>query len=129
MIKRIYHPYFLWEEIKYNMWGSTENREEYLKKAVEFTGDHFLYGSWMLNVVNDWKYSCEHNLSNLEQNRKAWLGQAACAYAFKCPEDIVREAWNLLTDEKRYLANMQADKNILIWENRQCQNDQLELMF
>ena len=115
---RIYHPYFLWEESKHNMWGKVDNREEYLKKAISFTSRHKIYGRYMLRVVKQWKYSCEHNLSDTAQNRQAWIGHAACALAFNCPEDIVREAWHCLTDEQRKLANLEADKAIQLWENK-----------
>lgn len=115
-IKRVYHPYWMWEEIKHNMWGTVNNRFEMLEWAIEFTGNHELYGEWMMNVVNDWRHSCEHNLSNLTQNRKAWIGHAACAYANNCPEDIVRSAWSHLSEEQQRLANGVADKAIAHWE-------------
>lgn len=121
MIKRVYHPYWLWEEVQHNMWGKVSNRKQYLQKAICFTGDHVLYGLFMRKVVDEWKYSCEHNLSDKSQNRQAWIGHAACAYAIQCPEDIIREAWGHLTDEQRILANNQADIAIKIWEERQCQ--------
>ncbi|MDB4261381.1 hypothetical protein N9878_00800 [bacterium] len=70
----------------------------------------------MIKVVIAWKYSCEHNLSNISSNRQAWIGHAACAMAFNCPEDIVRAAWGHLSDEQRVQANKQADKAILHWE-------------
>jgi hypothetical protein len=116
LIERIYHPYSLWEEADTNMWGSVADKDAFLKVAIEFTGNHVLYGKHMEKVVSEWKYSCEHNLSNATQNRKAWIGHAACAYAFNCPEDIVRKAWSFLTDEQRILANEQADKAIKKWE-------------
>jgi len=128
-IKPIYHPYWLWEEASHNMWGTVKDRELFLARAVSFTGQHCLYGIFMTRVIYEWKFSCEHNLSQQSQNRQAWLGHAACALAMNCPEDIVREAWWHLTDEQRDKANHQADINILLWENRQCQNYQLELMF
>lgn len=117
MIKQIWHPYWKWEEIEYNMWGTVENRERYLDSAIRFTGDYRTYGYWMRRVTREWKYSCEHNLSNLAQNRQAWIGHAAVALAFKCPEDIVREAWWKLTEKQRTLANKEADRAIRIWEN------------
>jgi len=122
LIKQMWHPYWLWEEVKYNMWGQVENREEYLKKAIEFTGDYKKYGKYMKRVVDKWKYSCEHNLSCLGQNRQAWIGHAAVALAMKCPEDITREAWWHLTDEQRDLANKEADKAIALWEKRYAKN-------
>jgi len=117
-IDRIWHPYWLWEEVDANMWGTVDNRKKYLKKAIEFTGDHKLYGRWMMKVVEKWKYSCEHNLTDKSQNRKAWIGHAACAMALGCPEDIARQAWGHLTEEQQVLANDQADRAIKYWENK-----------
>lgn len=130
---RIYHHYSLWEEIKYNMWGKVNDRKSFLDRAIKFTSDHILYGSYMKKVVSEWKYSCEHNLSDITQNRKAWLGHAACALSFNCPEDIVREAWNKLTEKQQFLANKEAEKNIIYWENniysRRGNNAQKEFKF
>jgi hypothetical protein len=115
-IKQIFHPYWLWEEVDSNMWGSVSNRKISLNKAIKFTGDHKLYGRWMICVIEKWKYSCEHNLSNITQNRRAWIGQAAVALALGIPEDIVREAWGHLTEEQQTLANKKADEAIAQWE-------------
>jgi len=123
LIERIYHPYWKWEEVKYNMWGKVDNRDYFLQKAIKFTGDHKLYGDFMVQVVNRWKYSCEHNLSNVTQNRRAWIGHAACALAFRCPEDIIREAWGHLTEEQQILANNEADKAIEYWEKKYAKKE------
>ena len=100
------------------MWGKVKDRSNYLQRAIEFTGDWNLYGSYMMKVVNEWGYSCEHNLSDRSQNRKAWIGHAACALAFKCPEDIVRKAWGHLTEDQQRRANNMADRAIKEWEKR-----------
>jgi uncharacterized protein YjbJ (UPF0337 family) len=36
--------------------------------------------------------------------------------AIGCPEDIVREAWGMLTDEQRTKANAKAHEAIKQWE-------------
>lgn len=102
------------------MWGEVPSGEDeaYLENAIKFTSDHKLFGKYMVKVIEEWKFSCEHNLSDAAQNRRAWLGQAACALAMKCPEDIVRQAWWKLTDEQKTLANNEADNAIKIWENK-----------
>ena len=51
--KRVYHPYWDWEEIDYNMWGTVSNRAAALSKAILFTGDHKKYGRFMMRVVNE----------------------------------------------------------------------------
>lgn len=106
------------------MWRKIEKHEEeeYLKIAVEFTGNHVLYGEAMLNVVNDWKYSCENFLTNKGINRRAWIGHAACSLAKNLPEYIVRQAWGMLTEQQRYLANLAADRAISVFESKRTLN-------
>jgi len=120
-IKRIFHPYWKWEEVDFNMWGRVKDREAALSKAIEFTGSHCLYGIYMRRVVHEWPFSCEHNLSAIDQNRKAWLGHAACALALQYPEDIIRQAWGRLSEEQQTSANNQAQRAIEHWEAAQCQ--------
>jgi len=81
-----------------------DDRQSFLAKAIEFTGDAVLYGEWMIRATEQWPISCSQNLSFSGQNRQAWIGHAACCLAVKCPEDITREAWWHLTDEQRTLA-------------------------
>jgi hypothetical protein len=111
-----WHPFWEWEEVRHNMWGSASERKEWLRKAIEFTGDHVLYGHWMMKVADTWKKSCEHHLTKLDTNRKPWIGHAAVAMAIQCPEDIVREAWGYLTEEQQRLANLAAQRAIEYWE-------------
>ena len=129
-IKRIYHPWDKWEEVNFNMWGGVRDRKKFLNKAILFTADHKKYGRFMMRVVREWKYSCEHNLSNRQSNRQAWVGHAACALAFECPEDIVREAWRHLTEDQQIKANKEADKAIEYWEKLHtgeiCLNEDLD---
>lgn len=114
---KVYHPVHLWEEISHNMWGEVEDKGGALGKAIEFTGDHILYGKHMMRVIKEWPYSCENALTDNSINKKAWIGHAACALAMLCPEDIVRKAWGYLTDEQRLLANGQAIAAIGHWQS------------
>lgn len=98
------------------MWLDVEDREKRLQAAIEFTGNHKLYGQAMARVVMEWPISAENALTDSGLNRKAWVGHAACALAIGCPEDIVRQAWGFLTDEQRLLANKAADRAIALWE-------------
>jgi len=117
-LKRIWLPIDTWEEIGFNMWGEVANRRLFLQRAVIFTGNHRLYGRYMQRVTVEWPSSCINALTDYNLNRKAWIGHAACALALRCPEDITRQAWGLLTDEQRILANRQADRTIQSWEMR-----------
>ena len=111
-------PIDAWEEIGFNMWGEVANRRLFLQRAEIFTGNHRLYGRYMQRVAVEWPNSCINALTDYNLNRKAWIGHAACALALQCPEDITRQAWGLLTDEQRILANRQADRAIQSWEVR-----------
>lgn len=117
-LKRVWLPIDQWEEIDANMWGEVSDRRLYLQRAVIFTGNHRLYGRYMMRVTHEWPNSCINALTDYNLNRKAWIGHAACALALRCPEDITRQAWGLLTNEQRILANSQASRAIQSWEMR-----------
>lgn len=107
------------------MWRKVSTAEEarLLLVAIEFTGNAELYGSWMRKVIRQWPIACEHNLTDLGQNRKAWVGHAATQMAIACPEYITRSAWGRLTDTQRIEANRQADHAIRLWESSYTDND------
>ena len=117
-IKQIFHPYEKWEDYKNGMWRKVIPSEEadFLTKAIAFTGDHILYGSWMMKVIVAWPIACEHNLSDCSINREAWVGHAAVSLAIDCPEYITRQAWWKLTEKQQNDANDQADRAIRQWE-------------
>jgi precorrin-2 methylase len=123
--KRVYHPYELWEEIKFGMWDDVSDEKEWLEKAILFTGDHKLYGSFMMRVVSEWPISCENALTDYNINRRAWVGHAACALGMGCPEHITRKAWRFLSYEQQYLANEEASRAIRAWENNYFKSQQL----
>jgi len=122
LIKRIYHPFWEWEEIDANMWGTISNKKRAIKKAIEFTSDHKKYGRFMVKVILTWPISCENALTDRMLNRKAWIGHAAVALALGIPENITREAWGQLTSEQQLLANREAERAISIWEHAKEKN-------
>lgn len=130
-MKRIYHPYTTWEEVKSGMWDkvSKEKEDQFLPIAIEFTGDHLRYGMAMNRVINEWPISCENSLTDTGINRKAWLGHAACSLQLGIPEYIVRTAWNQLTEMQRELANSQADHYINQWIQKHQIGSQLILNY
>lgn len=70
----------------------------------------------MQRVTLEWKYSCEHNLSNMSMNRIAYLGQAACCIEHKVPSTITMEAWNKVDKQFRDIADSIASELIKEWE-------------
>jgi hypothetical protein len=117
-MKRIYHPYHVWEDYLNGMWRKVGPKEEkiFLEKVFEFTGDAELYGRYMIWAVKIWPIGCEHNLSCGGMNRQAWIGHAAACIAIECPEYITRLAWWKLTQDQQDKANAKADEAIKIWE-------------
>lgn len=117
------------------MWGDVQDRKAMLERAIAFTGDHKLYGSYMRRVVSEWPNSCANALTDIGMNRKAWIGHAACAMALGCPEDITRKAWGFLSDEQRVLANAEAAAAIQSWEDGGkprsgiCKNVDVQMLF
>lgn len=119
-MKRIWHPYHRWEDYLAGVWRKLPSGEEpaMLAKAIEFTGNHELYGSYMRMVAEEWPVSCEHNLTETSMNRGAWIGHAAAYMAIGTPEYITRRAWWMLTQEQRDLADKEAEDAIREWEIR-----------
>jgi len=113
----IWHPWWLLEEVKANMWGNVSNRKAWIQIAIDFTGNPELYGEWMRRVADVWKHSCEHALTK-SGDKRAWIGHAAVAMALGCPEDIVREAWGHLTEDQQIKANAKATEAIEYWRDK-----------
>ena len=124
-MRRIYHPYWVWEDIGMwrRVWG--KEREVFLATAIEFTGNATAYGEAMMQVIDRFPIAAEHNLTDTAQNRQAWIGHAACYLRHELPEDIVREAWGQLTDEQRDAANAVADIAIAEWESQHAEKNQV----
>lgn len=124
---RVWHPFHEWEDLE--MWSPCDSKKRYemLQKAIEFTGSHTLYGKYMMEVLSAFPKACEHNLTDVQMNRKAWIGHAACFLAIQCPEDITRQAWSHLTDLQRELANLEAENAINLWvSNHARKNRELD---
>ena len=117
-MNKIWHPYTAWEDFKHGMWRtiSGSERSKAIKRAVEFTGDAKLYGSFMNRVIVEWPTACEHHLSDTGSNRKAWIGHAATCLAIQAPEDVTRAAWGYLNQQQQDDANNEAEMAILTWE-------------
>ena len=118
MLKRVFHPYTIWEDYIAGMWRTVPSKQrlKFLRKAIKFTGDAKLYGSFMRRVIVEWPTACEHHLTDTSMNRKAWIGHAATCLAINCPEDITRSAWGFLSEQQQAEANAEAQSAIDAWE-------------
>lgn len=117
-MKQYYHKYTDWEDYKNGMYNEVDliKKEELVLKSVELLSDKNLFYSVAKKMIKEWKISAKVNLTNINSNRRSWIGQAACCYNHKCPETLTRIAWGILTEKDRIIANKVADKLIKEYE-------------
>jgi hypothetical protein len=117
-MERIFHSYELWEDYKNLMYSDRDllGKDKLVIKSINLLSDVNEFYKVMLLVIDNWKYSCENNLTNNNKNRKAWLGAAACSFNHKCPEYLTRVAWSLLDKKVQDKANNIAQKIIEQYE-------------
>lgn len=119
-MERIYHPFNLWEDYKAGFYDncSGSKKTEYKKECLELFNNLELLKEQMLRVINEWKYSCEHNLTNPSMNKIAYIGQgAACIYK-GIPNTITMECWSLLSKDIQNEADKIAEVVLNEWENK-----------
>jgi ParB-like chromosome segregation protein Spo0J len=114
---RIFHTHDKWECEKAGFYNKTvdgktkdECKEEYRAFLADLNG----FEKALRGVTTEWKYSCEHYLTNKAMNRIAWLGQASMCYATGIPSEF-RSGFNLLTEEQQQQANEMALKYLNKW--------------
>jgi len=90
--------------------------QESIPAARRLLADPLRLEPAMQAVLDSWPISVEHQLTNMEQNRRAWLGQAACRLLVRAPAVATRAAWAQLTDNQRAAANACAARIIREWE-------------
>jgi len=126
---RIFHTYDKWECHKAGFYKSKLNdlsHEECENKFIEIMTNEKLFDKSLNRVINEWKYSCEHYLTNKAMNRIAWLGQAAVCISSGVPSRY-STAWSKLNKEQQNKANLIANKHLNIWlEKNKMQKLNLE---
>lgn len=108
---RILHTWDKWECFRAGFYeerppeGMTQDQGE--ERYREFLSDIVAFEAELQRITTEWKYSCEHYLTNERMNRIAWLGQASVASALGIPS-CCRAGYNRLTDEQKYAADQMA---------------------
>lgn len=124
LTNRIYHPYQLWEDYKCGFYDncSGAGKLEKIEGAVKMFNSKNLTRQYMQLVI-DWKYSCEQNFTNPSINKIAYIGQGACCLYGNIPNTITMEAWNLLERDVQCRSNKIAEEVLRKWikENREIQ--------
>jgi hypothetical protein len=114
---RIYHPYWKWEDYKAGFYNnlSGEEKKQLIQKGIEMFNSEKLTLEYMYKVINEWKYSCEHNFTNPSLNKIAYIGQGACCIYANIPSTITMEIWNLLDNKIQDRANKNANDVLNKW--------------
>ena len=125
---RIFHTYDKWECHKAGFYATTKEgwtNEQCQDEFKRILSDQKIFADTLEKVITEWKFSCEHYLTNKSMNRIAWLGQAAVCYLSGVPSKY-SSAWFDIDEKTRDAANETA----LVYLNRWlATNHQFELDF
>lgn len=123
-IKRIFHTWDKWECYPAGFYENSfqkKNKEECEIEYKLFLSDLPRFEIALSRVINEWKNSCEHYLTNEKMNRIAWLGQASLCIETGIPS-CFRSGYFLLTKEEQ----KKADEQALIYLNKWLENNGYE---
>jgi len=115
--RRIYHPFDKWECHKAGFYKSGKDgftHDECKDEFKRILSNQDLFSSILSKLIVEWKYSCEHYLTNYSMNRIAWLGQASVCYESGVPSRYAN-AWFDLDEETQKEANNTALKYLNTW--------------
>lgn len=121
---RIFHTFEKWECHKAGFYASKKDgmtAEECEKAYANYLSNDDLFKEGLNGVIENWKHSCEHYLTNKAMNRIAWLGQAAMCYSTGIPSKFC-SGFNLLTIEQQEKANLIALEALNNWMKKYNRN-------
>lgn len=114
---RIFHTFDKWECHKAGFYASKKEgmtEQECINEYALFLNDESRFRKALQGVIDNWKNSCEHYLTNKAMNRIAWLGQAAMCYDNGIPSKYC-SGYNLLTKEQQKIADSIALEYLNQW--------------
>lgn len=113
---RIYYPHYVWEDANAGLYNMSQYDDELIRKCILIFEDQELFWDVLCQMRIDWEKSFEFNLSNKTQNRKAWLGQAACCYNHGASFNVTIAAWRMLSEKNKVESNETAQRMIDLFE-------------
>lgn len=114
---RVFHTYEKWECFAAGFYKNTKEGMTKAECEEVYRGllsDQAAFADALEHVISEWKYSCEHYLTNGAMNRIAWLGQAALCYAHGIPSSY-RSGFYLLSERQQKEANEVALQYLNKW--------------
>ena len=118
--ERIFHTFDKWECHKAGFYNSTVegySQEQCELEYAKMLTDIKTFSRALERVITEWKYSCEHYLTNGSMNRIAWLGQAALCIEKNIPSKY-RGGFNLLSEAQKEKANKTAFRFLNKWRKK-----------
>lgn len=115
-VQPIRHPWDRWEDHVAGIYASPKDLTAETAAAHDLLADPERLEPAMKAAIAAWPQAAEHQLTNMEQNRRAWVGWAACRHAVGATALATRAAWPTLTEAQRDAANGCADRAIHEWE-------------
>jgi len=122
-MKRVYHQYKNWECYKNGMFKTSAevSQKEWVKfqdQVIKLLSNENEFLNAGIRLIKEWPISCEENLTNTNQNRVAYIGQACCCLIHGAPEIVTKSAWKLIPPQKQNKADKVAEKIIKIYEKQ-----------
>lgn len=119
-MKQIFIKYNEWEDYLEGMYETkkTNKEDNLIYLNIKLLTDEKEFLNQGLRVLNNWKKSCDVNLTNKNINRLAWIGQASCFISHGSTEIITKKSWKLINSKQKILANYTASKILKEYEKR-----------
>jgi len=123
-----YHPWHLWEDHRHGFYNNISGKKK--KQTAEMVVALFentpRLEQAMRQVAESWTYAMEHNLSNPNLNKIAYIGQCAACFEVAAPATVTMETWSTLDADVRKAADAAALTVLKDWEkttkNQLCLN-------
>jgi len=116
--ERIFHEWEDWECYPAGFYGEKPPKGMTVSECEEayrdFLADIPRFEAALNRVIKEWKYSCEHYLTNQKMNRIAWLGQASMCIDSGIPSRFCG-GYNMLDDEQKEAADRKALEYLNKW--------------
>lgn len=115
---RVFHEWEDWECYPAGFYKDKPPKEMTVEQCeqgyMNFLADLDRFSAALNRVISEWKYSCEHYLTNERMNRIAWLGQASMCIETGVPARFCG-GYNLLSDAQKEAADRKALEYLNAW--------------
>jgi len=112
------YQYFLWEDYINGMYNPPIHLQKEINLSIKIFNDKLYFKKCCLDVIDNWKISCDENLNNRSMNRIAWMGQSALNINDGIKEIVTKSTWKELNSKLKNTLNKIANETIIEYEKR-----------